>query len=268
MIVLSDIENKPITLTLVGAGNLAWHLGHAFTEKGLKIDKIINRSTESAASLALELGTRYTTNFSVSNSESDFTILAINDSYLEEMLLKMNLSETIVLHTSGSTDIDIFNGRVKKFGVLYPLQTFTKNKKIDFSKVPVCIEASDKTTLNLLLNLASRISNHAQVMNSEKRRSLHLAAVMANNFTNHIIARTFDFLDKNGIDKQLILPLLEETLEKIKLIGPKEAQTGPARRNNVEILNKHLKMIEKEQELKNLYNAISDSIIAYYSTNS
>jgi predicted short-subunit dehydrogenase-like oxidoreductase (DUF2520 family) len=264
---LSDIE-KPITLTIIGAGNLAWHLCHAFTDKGFKIDKIINRSAGSAAGLASEIGTKYTTNFGVSNSESDFTILAIDDSFIEHTLDKMNVSNTIILHTSGSTDMDIFKTRTEKFGVLYPVQSFTKNKRVSFSGIPVCIEASDQSTLDLLLKLASGISNNVQVMSSEKRRILHLAAVIANNFTNHLIARAFDFLEKNEIDKQLILPLLEETFEKIKLFGSGDSQTGPARRNNVEILRKHLEIIKDEQELKNLYNVISKSIIAYYSPNS
>jgi predicted short-subunit dehydrogenase-like oxidoreductase (DUF2520 family) len=267
-ILLSDTKNNSVTLTIVGAGNLAWHLGRAFTDKGIKIDKISNRSAGPAADLALKIGAKFTTDFGVSNSESDFTILAINDSFIEATLVKMNLFNTIILHTSGSTSIDIFKSRVKNYGVFYPLQTFTKNRNIDFSTIPVCIEASDKTTLDLLHNLGSIISNRVQVMNSENRLSLHLAAVMTNNFTNHIMARTFDFLEKSDIDKNLILPLLEETIHKITLIGPKEAQTGPARRNDVEIIGKHLKIIEDDPALKNLYNVISDSIIAYYSTKS
>jgi predicted short-subunit dehydrogenase-like oxidoreductase (DUF2520 family) len=261
-------ENKANTVTLVGAGNVAWHLAHTFSERGIRINKIINRSAESASRIASETETKYTTDFGVSNSDSDFTILAIDDSYIEKTLGKINCADTIVLHTSGSTGMDIFNNRAQRFGVFYPVQSFTKNKKINFSNVPVCIEASDKVTLEKLHGLASIITNHVHHMNSEQRRVVHLAGVMANNFTNHILALTFDILETHAIDRKIIVPLIEETFNKIKYLEPKVAQTGPARRNNMEIIRKHLKVIEGEPAMKNLYNAISESIIAYYSTNS
>jgi predicted short-subunit dehydrogenase-like oxidoreductase (DUF2520 family) len=263
---LTEQENKLITLTIVGAGNLGWHLGHVFTNHGVKVDKIINRSTEPARHLALEIGSQFTNDFGASNSDSDFTILAVNDSFLPETLNKINIADTIVLHTSGSTDIDIFSGKVDNNGILYPFQSFTKNVAIDFSQIPVCVEASDEITLKSIFRLASTISSKVYVLSSEKRRILHLAGVIANNFTNHLIARTFDFLEKNDIDNQIVLPLIEETFNKIKLIGPREAQTGPARRKNMDTIEKHLKILEKEPELKNLYNVISESIIAYYSS--
>lgn len=263
---MTERENKSTTLTIVGAGNLAWHLSHVFTNHGIKVDKIMNRSLEPARHLALEIGAKYTKDLGASNTGSDFTILAINDSSLAETIHKINVADTIVLHTSGSADIDIFFGKVENYGILYPFQSFTKNIAIDFSNVPVCIEASDEITLQSIFRLASAISSKVYIMSSEKRRILHVAGVIANNFTNHLIARTFDFLEENDIDNQIVLPLIEETFNKIKLIGPREAQTGPARRKNMDTIERHLMILEKEPELKNLYNVISESIIAYYSS--
>jgi predicted short-subunit dehydrogenase-like oxidoreductase (DUF2520 family) len=136
---LSDPKNKPCSLTLVGAGNLAWHLAHVFSEKGLKIHKIINHSKDNARMLASEIGTVFTTDFKVSNADSEFTILAISDSFLESTIKKIDLTDTIVIHTSGSTNLELFKGRATRFGVLYPVQSFTKGIKIDFSTIPVCI---------------------------------------------------------------------------------------------------------------------------------
>jgi predicted short-subunit dehydrogenase-like oxidoreductase (DUF2520 family) len=249
---------------MIGAGNIAWHLTHEFTKNGIRIDKIINRNIEPARKLALETGAAFTNDFSVSNSDSDIIILAINDSAIKHVLERINVSNSIILHTSGSTDLEIFKGKANRYGVLYPLQSFTKYVPVDFSKVPICIEASDKHTLGVIMYLAGTISKRIHILNSEKRQIVHLAGVIANNFTNHLIVKTFDYLEKNKIDKQLLMPLIEETINKIEKDNPCEAQTGPARRKDINIIENHLKILHNEPELKDLYKVISDSIIAYY----
>ena len=137
--------------------------------------------------------------------------------------------------------------------------------EVDISKIPLCIEASSEKTLALIQILAASISNKVYSIDSEKRRILHLAGVLSNNFINHLVARAFDYLENNEIEKDLLIPLLDETLNKLKKAPPRDAQTGPARRKNTEIIDAHKKMLEEEPVLKNLYCLISDSIIAYYS---
>jgi predicted short-subunit dehydrogenase-like oxidoreductase (DUF2520 family) len=252
-------------IVIVGAGNMAWHLCHEFKKAGLRITRIINRSDGPAIELCKYTGALYSNDFSCSNERSQVIIIAISDSYLEEVLNKIDASDKIILHTSGSIGMNIFSGKSSRFGVFYPFQTLTKDVETDFSEIPILTEASDEETHKLIDTLASRITAKVYRIDSEQRRKLHLAGAVSNNFTNHLIARTFDYLEKNQIDKNLILPLIKETFRKIEKITPKEAQTGPARRNNKEIIESHLKMLSEDPELKYLYKAISDSIIAYYS---
>jgi predicted short-subunit dehydrogenase-like oxidoreductase (DUF2520 family) len=261
---LNIITDNLHDITIIGAGNMAWHLCREFTKAGLRITRIINRSADSAQQLAKFTGAQFTSDFSASNEDTDVLIIAVSDSYLEEVLNKIIISDKIVLHTSGSIGMNIFSGISNHYGVFYPFQTLTKDVTTDFSEIPVLTEASDEETHKLIDNLASKITTKVYQINSDQRRKLHLAGAVSNNFINHLIARTFDYLEKNQIDKNLILPLIRETFKKMVSISPKEAQTGPARRNNTEIIERHLNMLNDDPELKNLYKAISDSIIAYY----
>jgi predicted short-subunit dehydrogenase-like oxidoreductase (DUF2520 family) len=262
---LSVKKHRLFTITIVGSGNVAWHLAHTFATKKHQILTIISRNEVTGKKLAKETGAAYTNNFNINNSASDFVLLAVNDSCLTEVLEKIETEKTILLHTSGSIGIDLFKDKAKEYGVFYPYQTLTKGIETDITNVPICVEASNEILLELLFILAESISKKVYSLNSEKRRILHLAGVLSNNFINHLIARTFDYLDNNEIDKELLFPLLEETLNKLKKTTPGNAQTGPARRKNIEIIKAHTKMLEKEPVLKNLYSLISDSIIAYYS---
>jgi predicted short-subunit dehydrogenase-like oxidoreductase (DUF2520 family) len=262
---LSNNQPYPDSITIVGAGNMAWHLAHAFSKTDIKIECIINRNIDKGKELALDIGTNYSANFELSGCKSQFIIVAISDSSIVEVLEKTNPVNTIIIHTSGSIGIDIFKNKAFNYGVLYPFQSLTRKIEIDFSKVPIFIDASDEITLQSIHFLASKISGSICSLNSEQRRKLHLAGVLLNNFTNHITTLAFDYLDKNGLNKDYAIPLLEETIHKIKKIGPRESQTGPARRNNKEIMEMHLEMLKEDLRLKNLYKVISDSIIAYYS---
>jgi len=251
-------------IVIVGAGNMAWHLCREFTKAGIKISKIINRSAGPAKELSEITEGQFITDFNTPNKDTKVIILAINDSYLEEVLSKINISDNIIMHTSGSIGMNILSGRSTRFGVFYPFQTLTKYVETDFSELPILTEASDNETHRLIDVLASKISSTVHRIDSEQRRKLHLAGVFANNFTNHLMTCTFDYLEKNKIDKNLIMPLIRETFRKLEQISPNDAQTGPARRNNKAIIQSHLEMLNDDPELKNLYKAISDSIIAYY----
>lgn len=256
---------KSINITLVGAGNAAWHIGHRIVDIGYRVIKIINRKNERADVLATELHSYVQNDFTVSNADSDFVIVAINDSFLPEVLHKLDSKDCIILHTSGSMGMDVFPGETSRYGVLYPFQTLTAGTAVDFPKIPLCIEGSDIATTSDIEMLAGNLSSVVRIIDSEQRRILHLAGVMGNNFTNHFMALAIDMLEKNNLDKNLLMPLLEETITKLRKTNAFEAQTGPARRNNKEVIKMHLEILNEEPELKKLYSIVTDSIIAYYS---
>lgn len=257
--------NVPQKITLVGAGNVAWHLGHRLVELGYEIVKIISRKSKRAEKLAVGLQSRIENDFNVSNAESDFVIVAINDTFLCEVLHKLDSENSILLHTSGSIGMDAFPKYIYNYGVLYPFQTLTAGVDVSFEEIPLCIEGSGEKTLDQIAVLAKKMGPVVRIIDSEQRRILHLAGVIGNNFTNHLMALAYDMLEKNNIDKKLLTPLLDETLHKLKKTSAYEAQTGPARRNNKEVIEKHIKLLDDEPSLKKLYSIISDSIIAYYS---
>lgn len=259
------MSGDSLNITLVGSGNVAWHMGHRLVDTGCKVDKVISRGGRSAKDLAGKLQCDLQQDYSVSNINSDFVIAAINDNFLAEVLKYLDRSETIIVHTSGSLDLDVFPQGIKRYGVLYPFQTLTTGIETDFSKVPLCIEASDQQTCDELVELANRMTSVVNVMDSQQRRILHLAGVISNNFTNHLVGRAQKLLEDNRIDKSLLMPLLEETLEKLKKTSAENAQTGPARRNNSEVIEMHKNLLKNDPDLKKLYSIISDSIIAYYS---
>ncbi|MBN2523351.1 MAG: DUF2520 domain-containing protein [Bacteroidales bacterium] len=252
-------------ISFMGSGNVAWHLSRAFFSGRHIIHAVYSRNEFQGKELANMLNASYANNFSFCDDATDFLILAIDDTVLPEIINKLHAENTIVLHTSGSIGLDVFQNKIKYYGVLYPFQTLTRGFETDIANVPLCIEASDKQVLTQIYNLAYSISQKVLAIDSEKRKILHLAGILSNNFINHLVARTYDYLEKNEIDKELLFPLLNETLNKLRKISPRDAQTGPARRKNLNILEKHKALLEEEPELKKLYSLISDSIIAYYS---
>jgi predicted short-subunit dehydrogenase-like oxidoreductase (DUF2520 family) len=258
---MSDLLN----ITLVGSGNIAWHIGHRIIDIGGRIVKIISRGGEKAYALAGDLNCEVQNDFSISNADSDYIIVAINDSHLRDVLLKLNIRDSILLHTSGSLGLDVFPPNVESYGVLYPFQTLTAGIDVNFSLIPLCIEGCDKSTTAKIEKLAGKLSSVVKVLDSQQRRILHLTGVIGNNFTNHFMTLAIELLEKNNMDRELLMPLLEETINKLKKTGAYDAQTGPARRNNMEVINKHMELLNSEPRLKKLYSIVSDSIIAYYS---
>jgi predicted short-subunit dehydrogenase-like oxidoreductase (DUF2520 family) len=165
------------------------------------------------------------------------------------------------VHTAGSVPIDVFqNSRAKRYGVLYPLQTFSINRKISFDHIPLFIEANQAEDEQLLEKIALSLSDKVIRLSSEKRKHLHLAAVFACNFTNHLYASAAKILEEQNLPWEVLLPLIEETAAKVKALHPKEAQTGPAVRYDTNIINKHLEMLKNDPDKQELYRLLSQSI--------
>ena len=258
-------ESRSPRIIIVGAGNIAWHLGHALKAGDYDITGIIGRNHVTGEELAAELDTVWNSSLAIPRGSCDLLFLAVNDSALKDVAEQLEVSDAIVVHTAGSISIETLK-RFDRYGVFYPFQTLTKGIPCDFSKVPLCIEASDADTEAAILQLAESISNTVSLLGSQQRKKLHLAGIILNNFTNHLITRATDFAERNELDPELLYPLLQETLDKLRKTSSDRAQTGPAKRKDFSVINEHLEMLSDEPELKNLYRLITDSIIAYYST--
>ncbi|HOY96987.1 MAG TPA: DUF2520 domain-containing protein [Catalimonadaceae bacterium] len=245
-----------------GSGNLAWHLAQDLEKAGHFIPVIYSRNPENAALLASQL---YDTTVISEPDFSEFNlevlILAVSDDAIERLSEEILVNEnTIVVHTSGAKSMESLDFLKENYGVFYPLQSFTKEKAIDLSDVPFCIEASSTRVHEVLFTIARSLSSKVVVLDSEQRKVLHLAAVFANNFTNHMLFWAKTLLDAEGLDFNLLKPLAKETIEKAFFLTPELAQTGPARRGDYKTMKAHLDQIEANPELTELYQRLSKSI--------
>mgnify|MGYP003109290451 FL=1 len=253
---------------IIGTGNVAWHLARAFENAGHVITDIYNRDISKAKHFALDFFNAKATNkLNFENSSAQVFILAVSDDVIEEIAPEVLLPENAVLaHTSGSVAMNALGyARTENQGVFYPLQTFSKGKAVDFSEIPIGIEAENKITENALSLLAKSISNKVQLMDSRDRRTIHLAAVFACNFTNHLFTISKSILEDRNLDFGLLEPLIIETLNKSLEIGPSNAQTGPAKRGDLETLDNHFEALSKSPDIAEIYRSISQNIIDYYS---
>jgi len=246
---------------IIGSGNVATHFALALKAKGLTICQIYSRTTTNAEILAKKLNAPFTNEISDIYRNADVYIYAIKDSSFHKLLRKFDLPNTALhIHTSGSIPMKEFFGYTDKYGVLYPLQTFSTNKKVDFSQIPICVEAIDPDVETELLNLAHLLTEKTYILNSEKRKKLHLAAVFACNFTNYMYDIAFDIVMSAGVDFDILKPLIYETANKIKTMTPREAQTGPAVRYDENTITKHLTLLNRKKHLKEIYRILSKNI--------
>ena len=251
------IEN----IVILGAGNLATQLALSLFEKGIQVKQVYSRKIESAAELAGKVNASFTNDLAQLFLEADLYIIAVKDSAIPEVLENLKLKEDqLIVHTAGSIPMNILEGFSTNYGVFYPLQTFSKTKKIDFSTVPICIEASHATTFLELEKLGEKLSKSVNQINSEERKTLHLAAVFVNNFVNHLYAVGADILSDKKLDFELLKPLIRETAAKIDFMHPIDAQTGPAKRNDQIVIEAQLKMLQDKPEFQKIYSFATESI--------
>lgn len=248
-------------VVIIGAGNLATQLSLALTEKEIKVVQVYSRKTESAKELAQKLNSEFTTDLSLLRKDADLYIVAVKDSAITDVLENLNLNENkLIVHTAGSVPMSILEGFSTNYGVFYPLQTFSKNRKVDFSNIPICIEANHPSNLLKLEFLGRKLSNSVNQINSAERKILHLAAVFTCNFVNHFYAIGADILHEQKLDFNLLKPLITETAAKIQNLYPLEAQTGPAKRYDKTIIDAQLNMLESHPEYRKIYSFVTESI--------
>lgn len=248
-------------ISVIGTGRVAYHfINEILSKDNLKLIKIIGRSKKIKSEF--NKFKKYYSNDLSYIQKSDFCVLAISDNSIIDVCKKIKKFSGIILHTSGSIDLSVFNN-YSNSGVIYPFQTLSFNRKVNFQKIPLLVEGSNKETLDKIISLAKLFSENVILMKSDKRLVCHLSAIFANNFTNHLIFNSEEILKKFNIDPDILQPLIHETISKIKSISTSAAQTGPAVRNDLITIKKHLRFL-KNNNLNNnadIYKVLSESII-------
>lgn len=253
-----------MNITFIGSGNLAWHLAPALDNLGYIVKEVYSRDPKHAAQLTARLyqaEVRRSLDFSASPSQLFF--IATTDDAISLMAREIVLpDDAILVHTSGSQPLSALDfAATEKTGVFYPLQTFTKAAKINFKDVPLFVESADLPTEKTLMSIAGKLSAKSQRISSEGRKALHVAAVFASNFSNHMMTIAQDLMTTHNMDFAWLKPLIAETLNKAISLGPEKAQTGPAARGDLQILDEHMELLRDEKQLARIYELISQNII-------
>ncbi len=245
---------------MIGAGNVSTHISRHFHSKGHRIFCVYSRNSGSATELAGELGAMGTNIPDIVPDNADFYIVCVPDSAVAEVVGTFSHLNGTWLHTAGALSMDLFEGNQSHFGVLYPLQTLSKNRQVDLKESPFLVEGSSPEVTALVKTLASSISNHVHEVDSATRLSIHLSAVFANNFSNHMVTIGQQLMREKGVDENLLNPILEETFKKMAQVGAKGAQTGPAIRKDLVTMQKHIELLKDHPEWEKLYTFISREI--------
>jgi predicted short-subunit dehydrogenase-like oxidoreductase (DUF2520 family) len=248
-------------IVLIGAGNVATRMGIALQAKGFTIAQVYSRTPASAETLGNKLQTKFTHRLQAIDTAADLYLFSLKDSALPEILKNFPSVNGLLVHTSGCLSLAIFNEcKSGRQGVLYPLQTFGKLREISFDTLPFFIEANNPKDEDWLEMIASTLSRRVVRLSSDRRKQLHLAAVFACNFTNHLYALAAELLEKQNLPWDLLLPLIRETAAKVTELHPRKAQTGPAIRGDQNVMDSHLEMLKEDPDKQELYRTISRSI--------
>ncbi len=247
-------------ISIIGSGNVATVLGRLLKQSNFIIDEVVSRNKTHALRLAKELNATAAANIKAIYKKSDVYIIAVNDDAIETVSSELRVDEKIVVHTCGSVSINLLKNTSENFGVLYPLQSL--RKEIQYSPVvPFLIDANSAHVKRIISGLANSISNNVMEASDEQRMQYHLSAVIVSNFTNHLFSLTKEYCKTNNIDFNLLIPLIEEIVNRLGIFNPAEMQTGPAIRGDVSTIRKHLAVLKDFPELKNIYELMSESIL-------
>ncbi|MGA9212630.1 Rossmann-like and DUF2520 domain-containing protein [Kaistella sp.] len=246
-------------IVIIGSGNVAYHLAKAFQENKISVSQLFGRNENDLKFISDQLQIPFSTSYL---DDADLYFICVSDSSIGEVSKMINKENCLVAHTSGSLPKEILEGNYRKAS-FYPLQTFSKSKDLNYAEIPFFIEAENNQDLELLKKLALNISKKVMTSTYEKRKYIHLTAVFACNFVNHLFARAKEISDSQEIPFDYFLPLIKETTEKIEILEPKLAQTGPAVRNDERVLKLHEELISDEEQLK-IYKIMNESIKKMY----
>lgn len=253
-----------MNVSFIGSGNLAWHLAPALDNLGYVVKEVYSRNARHAAALSERLyqaEVKKTLDFS--SSPSRIFMIAVHDDAISGIAREIVLpDDSILVHTSGSQPLSLLEfAATERIGVFYPLQTFTKTSKVVFNDVPIFVECSEESAERILLTMARALSKQVRKISSEERKAMHIAAVFASNFSNHMMTISRELMEENKLDFAWLKSLILETLNKALTIGPAQAQTGPAKRGDLQILDEHMAFLQNNKDLAKLYELISQHII-------
>ncbi len=249
-------------ITLIGSGRLATQLGKRLFQQEHDIIQVFSRSLSNAEKLAELIQAKATNDLSEINQPCDVCIIAVKDDVIEEVAEQIKV-DTLVVHTSGSVSTNVLDSH-KKYGSFYPLQSFSMNQTPEWEDLPVLVHANNESSLNRLQRLAKSISKNFHIVNNEQRKQLHLAAVFANNFSNHLFLIAENLLKEKDLSLDLLKPLIIESVKKIEQASPKTIQTGPAIRNDQKTIERHLNQLSENKQLTTLYKLFTEMIQTEY----
>lgn len=246
-------------IIFIGSGNLATNLALAFKQLGHDILQVYSRTIESANALAIKLDTAATNDIKEIRNDADLYVFSVTDTALPTLIpqISQGKEDKVFIHTAGSMPLDVFKDQVQNYGVLYPMQTFSKMREVNFRTIPCFIEANNDKALAVISSLANELSDKVYQLTSNERKYLHLAAVFACNFANHCYALSADILNRHNIPFEIMLPLIDETALKVHALSPIEAQTGPAVRYDENVMQKHLDLLLENPLVKEIYERMS-----------
>ncbi len=245
-------------IVCIGSGNVATHTAKALKEAGNTILQVYSRTREHADLLATAVGAESIDDLENIDRNADFYLFSVKDDALPDLVFRMPATTGIWAHTAGSIPVSVLSPHCKR-GVIYPLQTFSRDRNLNFREIPLFIEGEDDETTHVLKRLAETISGNVRILSGDKRRVLHLAAVFACNFTNHMYALASQVVEEENLPFHLLNALITETAAKVGLMSPYEAQTGPAVRLDETTMKKHLALL-KDPDKKRIYALLSENI--------
>lgn len=246
-------------IVIVGSGRIAWHLGKRLKAKGLPVAQVVSRTAEHAESLAETLGARWTSDWAEVLPDADWLLIAVRDDAIDEVAaaIARYVPDALATHTSGATPGTVLKPFFKRYGVFYPLQSFSYDRTPVWSKIPFCVDAQSNEDILFLKKVAKTIGNLVYRVNDEQRSTLHVAAVFANNFANHCFTIAEKLLEEKDLPFEMLHPLMEETLAKALLDSPARMQTGPAVRGDEDTVKRHLKLLSNHPDWQALYEKLT-----------
>lgn len=253
-------------ISIVGAGNVATNLALALKKAGHEIVQIYNRSDDAGQELAHTVGAQFTSQAS-QLLDADVYLLAVKDDVIAEVAKLIHVKGRIVAHTSGTKSMNELAPASEQVGIFYPLQTMKKNTKVDFKNVPLLVEGNSESVTTVLESLAKTISQNVYRVDEEQRQWIHLAAVFANNFTNHLFGISESIMQGHGLPFEILKPLIYRSIEGLAFASPAELQTGPAIRGDQQTIEKHMLLLGDDTRLQKMYEILTQSIIASVSQN-
>lgn len=248
-------------VSIIGSGNVAHHIGAALKNAGNSIADVTGRNIEATNELAAKLEAKSNFDFAATDRDADLILLCVKDDAIEEVAALLPHSEKIIAHTSGFRSFKVLQQLDANYGVFYPLQTMKKDVALNFNTVPILIEGSNEHTVAQLSLLAGNISESVHVVNEIQRQYIHVAAVFANNFTNHLLELSEQLLLAHNLDFNLLRPLIARSAENIAHHSPAQLQTGPAARKDFFTIEAHLNLLQDEVQMTQIYRVLTESIL-------